>query len=163
MITVGIILFLVAAALCADIVLENSGHTDVVIIGQTLSFDIWGLFALGAAAGVLLVAALQLIAHGLARTGRRRRQLRRLARHTQAGEPQPVSGGSEPASVPAPSPKLPPTSPQALAPRPAPSPPPPPAPPPPQALAPTRPKAGPFDRVVARVADRGRRDDTTRA
>jgi hypothetical protein len=175
--TVGIILFLAVAALSTDIVLENSGHTDVVIVGQTLSFDIWGLFALGAAAGVLLIASLQLMAYGLARTGQRRKQLRRFARYARPGMLPPARGALPPApgALP-PAPGALPPAPGAPAPAPgapAPTPEAAPAPPPPSAppltaptvptrpkTVPTRPKGGPHDRVVARVADRGQRGDS---
>jgi hypothetical protein len=80
MIPIGLVLVLVAAALGADIVLENVGKTDVVVIGQTLSFDIWALFALGAAVGVTALAGVQLIARGLVRGSRRRTERRGLVR-----------------------------------------------------------------------------------
>jgi hypothetical protein len=175
--TVGIILLLAVAALSTDVVLENSGHTDVVIVGQVLSFDIWGLFALGAAAGVLFIASLQLIAYGLARTGQRRKQLRRFARYARPGVPpstpgmRPTAPGALPtapgalppapgALPPAPGAPAPALGVPAPAPEAAPAPPPPPAPPLTAPTVPTRPKGGPYDRVVARVADRGQRGDS---
>lgn len=84
MIPIGLVLVLVAAALGADIVLENTGKTDIVVIGQTLSFDLWALFALGAAAGVTALAGVQLIAQGLVRSGRRRTERRGLLRAVAA-------------------------------------------------------------------------------
>ncbi len=101
MVTVGIILLMAAAALSADIVLENAGRTDVMLMGQALSMDIWGLFALGAAAGVVVVFGLQLTAHGLARTGQRRKQLRELVRDAEEGGRRSVPGVSEPEPAPA--------------------------------------------------------------
>jgi len=83
-VTVGVVLLLVAGVLSADLVLENSGHTDVMIMGQTLSFNIWGLFVLGLAAGVLVVAGVQLLLNGMARDHHRRRLQRQRERELAA-------------------------------------------------------------------------------
>ncbi|WP_251747625.1 hypothetical protein, partial [Frankia sp. AiPs1] len=84
MVTVGVVLLLVAGVFTADLVLENSSHTDVMIMGQSLSLDIWGLFVLGLAAGVLVVAGVQLTLQGLARDRHRRRVERERARELAA-------------------------------------------------------------------------------
>lgn len=87
MVTIGVVLLLVAGVLTADLVLENSGRTEVMIMGQSLSFDIWGLFVLGIATGVLLVAGVQLSLQGLARDRHRRKVERHRARELGAAPP----------------------------------------------------------------------------
>ncbi|WP_248811309.1 hypothetical protein [Frankia sp. AgPm24] len=114
---------LVAGVFTADLVLENSGHTEVMIMGQALSFDIWGLFVLGLCAGVLVIAGVQLLLHGMARDRDRRRVQRQrerdLAALTRAVPP--------PATTPSPAPTTPRSTtpaeprPAATAPRPAPA------------------------------------------
>jgi hypothetical protein len=94
-----------AAALSADIVMENTGHVDIEVLGKALSFDIWGLFALGAVAGVVVVFGLQLTVHGIARSGQRRKQLRQLVRDAERdaeeGGYRSVSDEDEPVTAPA--------------------------------------------------------------
>ena len=63
MVTLGVVLLIAAALLGVDLVLENSGTTDVMIMGQLLSFDVWGLFVVGVATGVLMVAGVQAARH----------------------------------------------------------------------------------------------------
>ncbi|SQD99232.1 MULTISPECIES: hypothetical protein [unclassified Parafrankia] len=84
MVTVGVVLLLLAGVLTADIVLENSGQTEVMIMGQSLSFDVWGLFVLGLATGVLVVAGTQITLQGFARDRHRRRLERQRARDLAA-------------------------------------------------------------------------------
>ncbi|MCL9761875.1 hypothetical protein [Frankia sp. AiPa1] len=107
MVTIGVVVLLVAGVFTADLVLENSGHTDVVVMGQTLSFDIWGLFVLGLAAGVLVVAGVQLLLHGLTRDRARQRVQRQrerdLAAMTRAVPPSAPRGPAAPSVSPAPS------------------------------------------------------------
>jgi hypothetical protein len=96
-VTVGVVLLLMAGVLTVDILLENSGRTDTMIMGQALSFDVWGLYVLGLATGVLVVAGIQITVHGLARERRRRiaerRQERELAALGRTGNAGPVPAG----------------------------------------------------------------------
>jgi hypothetical protein len=131
-VTLGVVLLIAAALLGVDLVLENSGMTDVMIMGQLLSFDVWGLFVLGVATGVLMVAGVQLLATGLARDRQKAKARRQAAREAAAA---PGTGTT------------PPTVPQLAVPR-GPSEVPTTGPPV------SRPKPGPFDRVVARRRDK---------
>ncbi|MCM3882452.1 hypothetical protein [Frankia sp. R82] len=103
MVTIGVVVLLVAGVFTADLVLENSGHTDVMIMGQTLSFDIWGLFVLGLATGMLMIAGVQLLLHGVARDRNRRRIQRQrerdLAALTRAVPPPVATAPSRPATT----------------------------------------------------------------
>ncbi|CUU58408.1 hypothetical protein Ga0074812_11941 [Parafrankia irregularis] len=91
MVTVGVVLVLLAGVLTADIVLESSGQTELMIMGQALSFDVWGLFVLGVATGVLAVAGIQLGLQGFARDRQRLRAQRQQARDL-AAMTRPVPG-----------------------------------------------------------------------
>ncbi|OHV49615.1 hypothetical protein CcI156_01735 [Frankia sp. CcI156] len=101
-VTVGVVLLLVAGVLTADLVLENSGHTEVLIMGQILSFDTWGLFVLGLATGVLVAAGVQLFLQGLARDRRRHRMERQRAREMEALVRSAPAAPAAPAAPPAP-------------------------------------------------------------
>ncbi|WP_225438150.1 hypothetical protein [Candidatus Frankia nodulisporulans] len=113
-----------AGVFTADLVLENSGHTEVMIMGQTLSFDIWGLFVLGLCAGVLVISGVQLLLHGMARDRDRRRVQRQRERDLAAltrAVPPPAATTPRPAPT-APRPTTPAEPrPAATAPRPAPA------------------------------------------
>jgi hypothetical protein len=82
-------LFVAAAFLVADVILENTGQADATIVGRIFSFDTWGLFVLGVATGIVAFAGIHLTAHGLAKSSRRGRERRRLLREVRAkGGPQ---------------------------------------------------------------------------
>ena len=83
MVVAGVVLLLLAGLLVADIVLENSGQTEAMLMGQYMVFDVWGLFLLGLATGIALLAGIQITLHGLARD--RRRQPERRRAKEQAG------------------------------------------------------------------------------
>jgi hypothetical protein len=141
-VTVGVVLLVAAVLLGVDIVLENPGTTEIMIMGQLLSFDVWGLFVLGIATGVLVVLGVQVLAQGLVWDRRKVKASSQVPRGQASGP------GVVPATVPQPT--LQPSAPVAE---------PPDSPTVPQASAPPRvedlsqPRPGPFDRVVARVAD----------
>lgn len=151
MVTIGVVLLVAAVLLGVDIVLENPGTTEVMIMGQLLSFDVWGLFVLGIATGVLVVAGVQVLAQGLVWDRQKAKANSQVAREQATGP------GAVPATVPRPA--LPnhvpvaeqsdsPTVPQATA--------------PPRLEGLSQPRPGPFDRVVARVADIRKPDNPDR-
>jgi hypothetical protein len=64
--------------------MENDQRINITIMGHVLSFDVWGFFVLGAATGIVALAGLQMVIQGLVRSGRRRVELRKLARAEKA-------------------------------------------------------------------------------
>jgi uncharacterized integral membrane protein len=90
MLTIGLLLLLVAGAVVADALLENTQHLDLTVFGQNVHLPFWQV-ALGAfLAGAILLFAAVLVVRGTRRMFALGAERRRLRRELDRRPPAPV-------------------------------------------------------------------------